>query len=83
MEEEKIGEMLEYIRIYADSIESPDEKDTRSRKARELLQYLENNKEGLLPYDMQEVSIPKSLEELVYKHMGVQENRTAWCSPCG
>ncbi|MCM1305439.1 MAG: UPF0236 family protein [Lachnospiraceae bacterium] len=50
-------EMLEYIRIYADSVESPDEKNMRSKKARELLKYLENNKQGLLPYDKQVIEI--------------------------
>ena len=75
LEEEKIGEMLEYIRIYADSVESPDEKDKRSGKARELLKYLENNKQGLLPYDRQGIEIPEPGKGLVYKHMGVQENQ--------
>ncbi len=75
LEEEKIDEMLEYIRIYADSVESPDEKDVRSKKARELLGYLGNNREGLLPYDRQGVAIPEPAEGLVYKHMGVQENQ--------
>lgn len=75
LEEEKIEEMLEYIRIYADSVESPDEKDKRSRKAKELLQYLENNKQGLLPYDRQGVAIPEPGEGIVYKHMGVQESQ--------
>ena len=75
LEEEKIDEMLEYIRVYADSVESPDEKDTRSKKARELLKYLENNRQGLLPYDRQGVVIPEPSEGLLYKHMGVQENQ--------
>lgn len=75
LEEEKIEEMLEYIRIYADSVESPDEKDKRSKKARELLRYLENNKQGLLAYDRQGVEIPEPGEGLVYKHMGVQESQ--------
>lgn len=75
LEEEKIDEMLEYIRIYADSVESPDEKDVRSKKARELLKYLGNNRKGLLPYDRQGVTIPEPAEGLVYKHMGVQENQ--------
>ncbi len=74
LEEEKIDEMLEYIKIYADSVESPDEKDTRSKKARELLQ-LRNNKHGLLPYDRQGIKIPEPTEGLVYKHMGIQENQ--------
>ena len=75
LEEEKIEEMLEYIRIYAESVESPDEKDTRSKKARELLKYLENNREGLLPYARQGVEIPEAPEGLLYKQMGVQENQ--------
>ena len=75
LEEEKIGEMLEYIRIYADSVENPDEKDKRSKKARELLKYLENNRQGLLPYARQGVEIPEPPEGILYKHMGVQENQ--------
>ena len=75
LEEEKIDEMLEYIQIYADSVESPDEEDSRSKKARELLKYLENNREGLLPYDRQGVRIPEPPEGILYKHMGVQENQ--------
>lgn len=50
-DEEKIDEMLEYIQIYATSVASPDEKDKSSKKALELYQYLNNNKEGLLAYD--------------------------------
>ena len=75
LEEEKTEEMLEYIRIYADSVESPDEDDMRSRKARELLKYLENNRQGLLPYDRQGVTIPEPPEGILYKHMGVQKNQ--------
>lgn len=75
LEEEKPEEMLEYIRIYADSVESPDEGDERSKKARELLRYLENNRHGLLPYDRQGIPIPEAPEGILYKHMGVQENQ--------
>ena len=75
LEEEKPEEMLEYIRIYADSVESPDEKDTQSKKAGELLRYLENNRHGLLPYDRQGIPIPEAPEGILYKHMGVQENQ--------
>lgn len=75
LEEEKTEELLEYIRIYADSVESPDEEDKRSRKARELLKYLENNKEGLLPYDRRGIKIPEPAEGIIYKHMGVQESQ--------
>ena len=75
LEEEKPEEMLEYIRNYGESVGSPDEDDTRSKKAGELLRYLENNREGLLPYDRRGVSIPKPPKGIVYKHMGVQENQ--------
>ena len=42
--------MLEYIQIYATSVESPDKTDKKSKKAKELYKYLNNNREGLLPY---------------------------------
>ena len=72
---EKTEEMLEYIEIYATSVESLDEKDTKSKKARELYKYLNNNKEGLLPYDKQGKKIPEPQAGIIYKGMGVQENQ--------
>ena len=72
---EKPEEMLEYIEVYATSVESPDEKDTKSKKARELYKYLSNNKEGLLPYDKQGKQLPEPQEGIIYKGMGVQENQ--------
>ena len=41
---DKPDEMLEYIKTYAASVESPDEKDNRSKKAMELYQYLDHNR---------------------------------------
>lgn len=67
--------MLEYIETYATSVESPDEKDKRSKNARELYQYLHNNKEGLLPYDKHGIAIPEPAEGIIYKGMGVQESQ--------
>ncbi len=52
-DEEKVSEMLEYIEIYATSVESTDENNKKSKKARELYKYLSNNRNGLLPYDKQ------------------------------
>lgn len=75
LEEEKPDEMLEYIETYAVSVESPDETDKRSRKARELYQYLSNNREGLLPYNRRGTAIPEPEEGIIYKGMGVQENQ--------
>lgn len=72
---EKMEEMLEYIQIYADSVERPDEKDKTGRKARELYNYLNNNRDGLLPYDKQGIAIPEPREGIVYKGMGIQETQ--------
>ena len=74
-EEEKIEEMLEYIQTYATSVESPDEKDKSSKKALELYEYLNNNKDGLLPYHKRGISIPEAKDGLLYKDMGIQENQ--------
>jgi len=74
-DQKKMDEMLEYIQIYATSVESNDEKDKSSSKAMELYNYLNNNKDGLLPYQDREIKIPEAPENLVYKGMGVQENQ--------
>ncbi len=75
LEAEKPEEMLEYIQIYATSVESPDEKDTRSKKAKELYSYLKNHSEGLLPYDKRGIKIPEAKPGMLYKKMGVQESQ--------
>lgn len=72
---EKIDEMLKYIQIYADSVESPDEKDKTSGKARELYNYLNNNRDGLLAYDRRGIAIPEPKEGVIYKGMGIQETQ--------
>lgn len=71
----KMEEMLEYIRIYADSVESNDRTDKRSSNAKKLYEYLSNNKEGLLPYQERGIKIPEVKPGIVYKNMGVQENQ--------
>lgn len=75
LEEKQTEEMLEYIRIYADSIESEDAGDKGSKRARELYQYLWNNREGLLPYQERGIALPQAGEGIVYKNMGVQESQ--------
>lgn len=74
-DEEKVDEMLEYIETYATSVESPEEKDTKSKKARELYKYLSNNRAGLLPYNKQGKKIPEPQAGMIHKGMGVQENQ--------
>ena len=72
---DKPEEMLEYIKTYAASVESPDEKDNRSKKAMELYQYLDHNREGLLPYNKRGIKIAEPPEGVIYKGMGVQESQ--------
>ncbi len=74
-EAERMEEMLSYIQIYADSVETDDEKDKRAKKAWELYQYLNNNKEGLMPYQKRGISLPEAPEGMRYGNMGVQENQ--------
>ncbi len=74
-DEEKIEDMLEYIEIYATSVESPDATDKSSKKAMELYQYLRNNKEGLLAYNKRGIAIPEPKEGILYKGMGIQETQ--------
>ena len=71
----KINEMLEYIKVYADSVSSDDPGDRRSKSAMDLLSYLENNKNGLLPWQKQVKEIPVPPEGCVYKNMGIEENQ--------
>lgn len=74
---EKIDEMLEYITIYADSVDNNEPDDNRAEKARELYNYLNNNKEGLLAYNSKKrnIDLPAPPEGITYKGMGVQENQ--------
>jgi len=74
-EAEKMDEMLEYIRIYAESVKTSDKEDTRSKKARELYEYLNNNRDGLMPYQKRDIKFPEPPEGMRYGNMGVQENQ--------
>ena len=71
----KTDEMLEYIEIYADSVDSDEPGNNKAGKARELLKYLSNNKECLIPWQERGIKIPEAPEGVVYKNMGVQENQ--------
>lgn len=71
----KIDEMLSFIRIYADSVDTNDKNDTRAKKARELLSYLSNNYEGLKSYKDRIADLPAPPKGVIYKNMGVQENQ--------
>jgi len=71
LEEGNPEELLGYIRTYADRVEN----DKRREKAMELYEDLNNNREGLLPYQKRGIKIPESLDGVIYKHMGTQENQ--------
>lgn len=75
IDQKKMDEMLDFILVYADSVESNDETDKTSSNARKLYEYLNHNKEGLLPYSERGIKIPEPPENIVYKGMGVQENQ--------
>lgn len=73
--EEKIDDALEYIQAYANSVETPMETDKRSKDARELYKYLNNNRQNLLPYNRRGIELPKPAEGILFGGMGVQENQ--------
>lgn len=74
-ESEKLDEMFEYIKMYADSVSSEDENDKQNSNALKLYEYLKNNREGLIPYQNRGIVLPEPKEGIVYKNMGVQENQ--------
>ena len=69
----QIDELLEFLGIYKDSLPEED----WSIKAGELLEYFTNNKDGLLPYQEQDIDIPESPEGLCYRNMGTMENHVS------
>jgi len=71
----KTDEMLEYIEIYANSVDSDEPGNNKAKKARELLKYLSNNKDYLIPWQERGIKIPEAPEGVTYKNMGVQENQ--------
>ena len=75
LEKKQIDQMLRYIEIYADSVESDDNKDTKAQNARKLLKYLSNNKDNLIPWRERGIKLPEPPEGVLYKNMGVQENQ--------
>lgn len=68
--------MLDYIRIYADSVASDDPEDDRSRKADDLYNYLSHNSEGLKPWKLQlGGKLPDPPDGIIYKNGGCQESQ--------
>lgn len=67
----EIKEMFERIKTYRNSIEEP----KKIEKVNELLTYLSNNKQGLVPWQKQMKKLPEAPEDIEYKNMGVQEGQ--------
>lgn len=73
--ENEIGKMLEYIEMYADSIDgSKPEKEVE--EVRNLFRYLKNHEDNIILYkDREDIRIPEPAPGIIYKNMGVQENQ--------
>ena len=70
LREEEIEELFRYLEIYRNSLSDEDEIED----AEELIRYYENNREGLLPYQSQDLELPDPPEGLEYRNMGTMEN---------
>ena len=69
-EECDIDGLFDYLEIYRDSLWD----DEWIGKADSLISYFKNNREGLLPYQKRDLSIPESPEGLCYRNMGTMES---------
>lgn len=68
--EKDIDGLFEHLEIYKDSLSDEDE----IYKAKELIRYLKNNKEGLIPYQERGIDLPESPDGLLYRNMGTMES---------
>ena len=67
----KVEEGMEYLlKLMVEYTE--DEKITK--KLQKLYTYLHNNREGLIPYKLRDISLPKPPEGLTYRNMGTMES---------
>lgn len=66
----EIGTLLEYLEAMSNSVEDEGE----GQKIEELYRYLNNNKEGLIPYNERGIAIPEAPEGLEYNTLGTCEH---------
>jgi hypothetical protein len=64
---------IEYLEALINSYEDPEQVE----KTRDLLEYYQNNKEGLLSWKEREIELPEPPKGIVYRNMGVQEHTNA------
>ena len=68
--EKDLDGMFRYLEIYRDSLTE----DAEIGDASDLIRYFSNNREGLLPYQEQELELPEHPKGLEYRNMGTMEN---------
>lgn len=66
----EIEGLFQYLEIYHDSLSVEEE----IGEVEDLMRYFANNKEGLVPYQEQDLCLPESPEGLEYRGMGTMEN---------
>ena len=70
IKEKEIEEVFRYLEIYRNSLSD----ETEIEDVEDLIRYYENNREGLVPYQSQNLKLPEPPEGLEYRNMGTMEN---------
>lgn len=70
LEEKDVNGVFEYLEIYRNSLS--DDRDIEDTEY--LIKYYENNREGVLPYQVQIADLPKAPECIEYLNLGTMEN---------
>lgn len=70
LRENRLAELFEYLDAVANSLED----EHSEEKVRKLIGYLEDNRNGLIPYLKRGLNLPKLPDGLVYKGMGNGEH---------
>lgn len=68
--EKDLDGMFDYLETYRNSLSE----DAEIEDVADLIRYFENNREGLLPYQEQDLELPEHPEGLEYRNMGTMEN---------
>lgn len=70
LEEKDLDGMFEYLEIYRDSLSE----EAEIEEVRDLIRYFSNNREGLVPYQEQDIELPEHPKGYEYRTMGTMEN---------
>ena len=68
--EKDLDGMFDYLETYRNSLAE----DAEIEDVTDLIRYFEKNREGLLPYQEQDLILPEHPEGLEYRNMGTMEN---------